>query len=139
MKVTMVLCFAAFMSLGWMTQTADEAEYEKWMQTVNVTMGSLRTNIQGKVADGTAKDAATLAGIFKKSEEFWKARKKDDAIEWSQKAAAAAGEIEAAAKANDFEKAGTSVRGLFGNCAGCHNAYREKTPEGGYRFKPPTQ
>ncbi len=135
MKVTMVLVFAAFMSLGSMTQTADEKEYEKWMQAVNVTMGSLRTNIQGKVPEAAAKDAATLAEIFKKSEDFWKARKKDDAIEWSKKAAAAAGEVEAAAKANDFEKAGTSLRGLFGNCAGCHNAYREKTPEGTYRFK----
>ena len=139
MKVTIALLFAAFMSLGWTMQSADEQEYEKWMKTVNATMGSLRNNIQGKVADATAKDAATLVEVFKKSEEFWKGRKKDDAVEWSKKAAASAAEVEAAAKANDFEKAGASARAMFGNCAGCHNASREKTPEGGYRFKPQTQ
>jgi cytochrome c556 len=139
MKITIALFFAVSMSFGWLTQSADEQEYEKWMKTVNATVGSLRTNIQGKLPDAAAKDAATLAEIFKKSEEFWKGRKKDDAVEWSKKAAAAAAEIETAAKANDFDKAGTSARGMMGNCAGCHNAYREKIPEGGYRFKQPTQ
>jgi cytochrome c556 len=135
MKVTIVLLFAAFLSFGGARQSADEQEYEKWMKTVNATMGSLRNNIQGKVSDAAAKDAATLVEVFKKSEEFWKGRKKDDAVDWSHKAAVAAGEVETAAKASDFEKAGTSLRAVFGNCAGCHNAYREKTPEGGYRFK----
>jgi cytochrome c556 len=139
MKVTIALFFAAFMSFGWMMQSADEQEYEKWMKTVNATMGSLRNNIQGKAGDAAAKDAATLAEVFKKSEEFWKGRQKDDAVEWSKKAAAAAAEVEAAAKANDFEKAGTSLRAVLGNCAGCHGAYREKTPEGGYRFKQQTR
>jgi cytochrome c556 len=139
MKITIALFFAVSMSFGWLTQSADEQEYEKWMKTVNATVGSLRTNIQGKVPEAAAKDAATLAEIFKKSEEFWKGRKKDDAVEWSKKAAAAAAEIEAAAKANDFDKAGTSARAMMGNCAGCHTAYREKNPEGGYRFKQPTQ
>lgn len=135
MKVTIVLLFAAFLSFAGTRQTADEAEYTKWMKTVGATMGSLRTNIQGKVADGTAKDAATLVDVFKKSEAFWKGRKKDDAVEWSKNAATAASEIEAAAKANDFDKAGNSARALFGNCAGCHNAYREKAPDGSYHFK----
>jgi cytochrome c556 len=135
MKVTIVLLFVAVVSFGSLRQSADEAEYTNWMKTVNATMGSLRNNIQGKVSDGAAKDAAILVDVFKKSEAFWKARKKDDAVEWSKNAATAAGEVEAAAKASDFEKAGTSLRAVFGNCAGCHNAYREKTPEGGYRFK----
>jgi cytochrome c556 len=139
MKVTIVLLFAAVVSLGALRQSADEVEYEKWMKTVNATMGSLRNNLQGKASEAAAKDAATLVEVFKKSEAFWKGRKKDDAVEWSQKAAAAAGEVETAAKASDFEKAGTSLRAVFGNCAGCHNAYREKTPEGGYRFKQATQ
>jgi cytochrome c556 len=137
MKATIVLLFIAFLGVGGSRQAADEAEYTQWMKTVNTTMGSLRNNIQGKVSDGAAKDAATLVAVFKKSEEFWKGRKKDDAVDWSHKAAVAAGEIETAAKASDFEKAGGGMRALFGNCAGCHNAYREKTPEGGYRFKQP--
>jgi cytochrome c556 len=135
MKVTIVLLFAAVVSFGALSQSAEEQEYEKWMKTVNATMGSLRNNLQGKASEAAAKDAATLVEVFKKSEAFWKGRKKDDAVEWSQKAAAAAGEIETAAKASDFDKAGTSARAMFATCQGCHAAYREKIPEGGYRFK----
>src|SRR5262249_48609872 len=135
MKLLVVLLFAAFTSFGWLTQSADEQEYGKWMKTVNATMGSLRTNVQGKNADETAKAAATLVDVFKKSEDFWKGRKKDDAAEWSKKAWTAAGEVEAAAKANDFDKAMASMRNIGGTCAACHTAYREGSRETGYKFK----
>jgi cytochrome c556 len=135
MKVTIVLLFAAVIGFGSLRQSADEQEYEKWMKTINATMGSLRNNLQGKASEAAAKDAATLVEVFQKSEAFWKGRKKDDAVEWSQKAAVAAAEVETAAKASDFEKAGTSLRAVFGNCQGCHTAYREKAPDGSYRFK----
>ena len=135
MKLLVVLFFAAFASFGWLGQSADEAEYEKWMKTINATMGGLRTNIQEKKGDEVAKGAATLVDAFKKSEEFWKGRKKDDAVEWSKKAWTAASEVETAAKAGDFDKAGTSLRGVFPNCQACHAAYREGSRETGYKFK----
>ena len=135
MKLIVVLLFAAFTSIGWLGQSADEAEYGKWMKTVNATMGSMRTNIQEKKADETAKGAATLVEAFKKSEEFWKGRKKDDAVEWSKKSWTAASEVEAAAKAGDFDKAGTALRAVFPNCQACHTAYREGSRETGYKFK----
>ena len=135
MKLIVVLFFAVFASFGWLTQSPDEQEYEKWMKTINATMGGLRTNIQEKKADETAKGAATLVDAFKKSEEFWKGRKKDDAVEWSKKAWTAASEVEAAAKAGDFDKAGTSLRADFPNCQACHTAYREGSREAGYKFK----
>ena len=137
MKLITVLLFAGVTGFGMFGQTPDEQEFEKWMKTVNATMGTLRTNLQGKAATESAADAAKLAEIFKKSEQFWQTRKKDDAVDWSKKAAAAALEIEAAAKANDFDKAGAAMRSLFGNCAGCHTAYRERGPDGSYRFKQP--
>ncbi len=102
-------------------------------------MGSMRNNIQGKLADETAKDAAKLADVFKKSEAFWAGLKKDDAVEWSKKAATAATEIETAAKASDFEKAGAKMKSLFANCSACHNAYRERLPDGSYSFKQQAQ
>lgn len=135
MKLIVVLLFAVCTSFGWLAQSPEEQEFGKWMKTVNATMGGLRTNIQEKKAEETAKGAATLVDAFKKSEEFWKGRKKDDAVEWSKKAWTAASEVEAAAKAGDFDKAGTALRGVFPNCQACHTAYRERTPEGGYKFK----
>jgi cytochrome c556 len=135
MKLIVVLFFAVFASFGWLAQSPEEEQFDKWMKTVGATMGKLRKDIDAKAGDEVAKDAATLAGIFKQAEEFWKGRKKDDAVEWSQKAATAAGEIEAAGKAGDFEKAGAGVRTLFANCSACHKIHREQLPEGGYRIK----
>src|SRR6185436_20295555 len=103
MKLIVVLLFAVFASFSLLAQSPEEAEYGKWMKTINATMGSMRTNIQEKKADETAKGAATLVEAFKKSEDFWKGRKKDDAVEWSKKAWTAASEVEAAAKAGDFD------------------------------------
>ena len=135
MKLTVVLLFAMLTGFGWWAQSPEEQEYSKWMKTINATMGSMRTNIQEKKADETAKGAATLVEAFKKSEDFWKGRKKDDAVEWSKKAWTAASEVEAAAKAGDFDKAGTSLRAVFPNCQACHTAYREGSRETGYKFK----
>ncbi len=134
-KLIAALLLAVFASFGLMAQSNEEQEFEQWMKTAGATMGSIRKNIEGKLAEETAKDAARLADVFKKSEQFWTGRKKDDAVEWSKKSVAAAHEIEAAAKASDFEKAGAGVRGMFANCAACHNVYRERLPDGSYRFK----
>jgi cytochrome c556 len=135
MKLMAVMFVVLFASLGMLAQSNEEQEYEKWMKQAGATMGALRKGIDAKQAEEVAAGAATLNGIFKKSEQFWTGRKKEDAVEWSKKSAAAAAEIEAAAKAGDFEKAGAGMRGLFGNCSGCHTAYRERLPDGSYRFK----
>ncbi len=135
MKIVVVLLFLAGMSFNWLAQTPEEQEYQKWMRTVNATMGSLRTNIKDQSADAAAKDAAVLVDIFKKSEKFWAGRKKDNAVEWSKQAAAAASEVEAAAKAKEFAKAGAAAGKLYPFCASCHGVYREKLPDGTYRFR----
>jgi cytochrome c556 len=139
MKLSVVLIFAMAMGFGVLGQSADEAEYEKWMKMVGATVGPLRKNIEAKNAEETAKGAATLVECFKKSETFWAGRKKEDGVEWSRKSMTAAAEIEKAAKAGEFEKVGESAKTFFGSCAGCHTAYREKLPEGGYRFKQASQ
>lgn len=139
MKISVVLVFAVLMTLGVLAQSADEAEYGTWMKTVGATVGPLRKNIEAKNAEETAKGAATLVECFKKSEAFWAGRKKEDGVEWSRKSMTAAAEMEKAAKANEFEKVSENAKAFFGSCAGCHTAYREKLPEGGYRFKQATQ
>jgi cytochrome c556 len=135
MKLTAVLFVALFASLGLLAQSGDEQEYEKWMKQTGSTMGALRKSVEAKQAEEVAAGAATLAEIFKKSEQFWAGRQKEDGVEWSKKSAAAAAEVEAAAKAGDFEKVGAGMKSLFGNCSACHTAFREKLPDGSYRFK----
>ena len=135
LKLFAVTCLTALASFGLLAQANDEKDLDQWMKTAGATIGSLRKNIEGKQAEAAAKDAATMGEVFKKTEHFWAARKKDDAVEWAKKAAAAAAEVEAAAKASDFEKAGAGLKGLFGNCAACHTAYRERLPDGSYRLK----
>ena len=135
LKLFAVLACVIFAGVVTLAQTPEEQEYDKWMKTVQATMGSIRTNLQGQKKDETAQDAATLVATFKNVEKFWVARKKDDAVDFAKKAGAVAAEVETAAKAGDFEKAGTTLRGIAVFCTGCHTAYRERYDDGTFRAK----
>jgi cytochrome c556 len=135
MKLSLVLLLAVFTAFAATPQTPEEQEFAGWMKTAQATAGSLRKNIEAKAAEDVTKDAAKMEEVFKKTEEFWTKRKTEDAVKWSQQAHAAAKEVAESAKMGDWEKASTSLRSLMGNCAACHNAHRERLPEGGYKIK----
>jgi len=135
MKILLVLLLAVFTVFATAPRAQEEEEHAGWMKAAQATAGKLRTNIGNKAADDVATDAEKMVEVFKKCEEFWTKRKIEDAVKWSQQSQAAAKEIAEAAKGGDMEKASTSLRGLMGNCAACHGAHREKSPEGGYKIK----
>ncbi len=135
MKLSLVLLLAVFTVFAAAPQTPEEQEFAGWMKTAQATAGSLRKNIEAKAAEDVAKDAAKMEEVFKKSEEFWTKRNTEDAVKWSQQSQSAAKEVAGAAKSGDWEKASASLRNVMGNCAACHNAHREKLPEGGYKIK----
>ena len=113
----------------------DEKEHEAAMKSAGATMGHLRKSLEAKAADDIATDASKLEAIFLLSEKFWKERKTDDAVKWSQDALAASKELSAAAKANDMDKAATAAKAVGATCMACHTAHREKLAEGGYKIK----
>lgn len=134
MKLLLVLLFAAFTVFA-VTPPPDEQAFVAAMKTMLPTQGSLRKNIEAKNAEGVKADAAKLEGIFKTSEEFWKERKADDAVEWSKTGKDGAAEISKLAGAGEWDKIPDAQKKVGSTCSACHNAHREKLPEGGYKIK----
>ncbi|HEY7446400.1 MAG TPA: hypothetical protein VH701_28515, partial [Vicinamibacterales bacterium] len=63
------------------------------------------------------------------------ARKAEDAIASARTAVAAAGNAAKAAAANNMTALAEATKVLNGTCMGCHNAHRERLPDGTYRIK----
>jgi len=133
MKLVLVLLFAVFTVFA--VTPPDEQAFVAAMKTIMPTQGSLRKNIEAKNAEGVKADAEKLEAIFKTSEDFWKERKADDAVEWSKTGKAGAAEIGKLAAAGEWEKIPDAQKIVGSTCSACHNAHREKLPEGGYKIK----
>lgn len=112
-----------------------DADYEKMMKQIGAGAGNLRKLLDTKAADAAEAQADTLAKLLDDVEEFWKARKVEDAEKWAETASAHAGHIESAADAQDFAKAGEHLKLLMDTCQACHTKYRERLPDGSYQMK----
>ena len=135
MKLLLVLLFAGFAAFAAVPRSFDEQAFAAAMKTMMPTQGSLRKNIEAKNADGVKADAAKLEDIFKTSEEFWKERKADDAVEWSKQGKAGAAEIGKLAAAGDWDKIPDAQKKVGSTCSACHTAHREGSRESGYKIK----
>lgn len=135
MKLFLVMLFTAFATLAFAAVPQSEEEFVAAMKTVLPTSGSLRTNVTAKNAEATKADAEKLEKIFKTSEGFFAARKTQDAVDWSKQAKEAAAAIGKLAAAGEWEKIPDEQKKIQATCMACHNAHREKLPEGGYKIK----
>lgn len=135
MKLFLVLLFAAFTAFAAMPQPQNEEAFEAAMKKVLPTQGSLRKGIEAKDAEAVKKDAAALEAIFKTSEDFWKSRNTQDAVDWSVQAKSGAAEIAKYAGDGEWEKIPDAQKKIQSTCMACHTAHREKLPEGGYKIK----
>ena len=114
---------------------ATEQDHVKWMKTVQQVCGNLKKGIEAKDAEGAAKDAKTLVGSFKTVGAFYGDRNTADAVKISNDAETAAGDVEAAVAAKDFEKAAASFKAMMGTCGACHKVHREKNEDGTFKIK----
>jgi cytochrome c556 len=128
----MVLCLATTLATVAM---ADDQEFQGWMKKTGGTVGKLRKEVEAKAYPDVAKDATTLAEIFKDVEVYFAKSHTDDAVAMSQSAQAVAKQLASAATSGDADAVASSMKAVMGSCAGCHTAHREKLPEGGYKIK----
>jgi cytochrome c556 len=133
MKLFLVLLFAAFAVTANVAVT--EEQYMAAMKKVLPTQGSLKKGIEAKDAESVKKDAAVLEAVFKLSEDFWKERKAQDGVDLSIQAKQGAAEIGKLAGAGEWDKIPDAQKKVGATCMACHNAHREKLPEGGYKIK----
>ena len=135
MKLFLVTLLAAFAIVGFATVPQTEQDYEAAMKKVLPAQGNLKKGIEAKDAAAVKKEAAVLEAVFKLSEDFWKARKAQDAIDWSITAKQGAAEIGKLAGEGTWDKIPDAQKKVGGTCMACHTAHREKLPEGGYKIK----
>lgn len=112
-----------------------EEDYSKVMKEIGPLVQTLRKNVEAGNAADAGKNAARLEMLFGDSVSFWQARKTEDAIAAAKTAVTAAGDAAKAASANNMTALTEATRVLGGTCMGCHNAHRERLPDGTYRIK----
>jgi cytochrome c556 len=116
-------------------EALDEKQFQKLMKQVGKVSKDFKTNFEGKNGAALERDAATAAAAYRQMAGFWKTRKADDAAKWSEDSAAAATAMATAAKAGNWDNVKTHWNAVSRNCKGCHDTYREKLPDGGYKIK----
>ena len=124
----------AVQAQGMKTTIMSEADYSKIMKEVGSTNGGLRGAGAAPTEDNV-KAAQRLNVIFKDVQAYWEGKKVDDAVNFAKAAVAASDSLAKALSAKDEAGAGAAQKTLAGQCAGCHMAHREKTPEGTFKMK----
>jgi cytochrome c556 len=109
--------------------------YVKNMKDTNAAAQELRKNVEAKDYDAIAKQAATLKTLFESTQKFWEDRKADDAVAVAKSAGKAAEDLEAAAKGRNEEGVATAAKAVQGSCKTCHDAHRERLPDGSSEIK----
>jgi cytochrome c556 len=109
--------------------------YVKNMKETNAAAQELRKNLDAKNYDAIAKNAATLKTLFENTQSFWESRKMDDAVELAKNGGKAAGELETAAKSKNDDAVQAAAKTLNGTCKTCHDAHRERLPDGTSEIK----
>lgn len=117
--------------------TPEELEFQKIMRQVGPANTALRAAIDKSDAAAVKEQAAILDTAFTKTEAFWKARGKTDAVGWAVAARKDTDAIVSSVAAGNWESVKASAGPLGQNCASCHGAYRERLDDGSFRIKTP--
>jgi cytochrome c556 len=131
------LALGAVAVLGLTIVASEKApeSYVKNMKDTNVAAVELRKSVEVKNYDAAAKHAATLETLFANTLTFWESRKTDDAVGFAKAGIKAATDLEAAAKAKNEEAVAASAKELTATCKSCHDAHRERLPDGSSEIK----
>ena len=125
--MSLAICLIAF---GMIALTQEEADYQKWMKTTGATAGSLTKNLAAKNGEGATADAKKLQETFQQVHDFWHKKGVNDARQFAMDASSGFKEVGELASAGKFDDASAAQKKTMTNCAGCHNAHREKTADG---------
>jgi mono/diheme cytochrome c family protein len=112
-----------------------DADYQTWMKSNAAAVASLNKNLTAKAGDAAAMDAKTLQDNFTKVAAYWQGKNVADAIKFAQDAKAGFGQVADLAAAGKFDDAAAAMKTAQANCAGCHMAHRERSPDGTFKMK----
>jgi cytochrome c556 len=104
--------------------------YVAAMKTINTTNGAMRQHLAAKDYAALEGDAKTLKPALATTLKFWEDKKVEDAIAWAKAVAKATDDLEKGAKDKNDEAIGMAAKAIGSSCATCHNAHRDKQPDG---------
>ena len=111
------------------------ADYQRAMKGLGAAQMSLRGNVTTRNYDGVARDAATIKVSLVIAEQFWNARRAQDAMDFAKAGLKGATELETAANTRNDEGIATAQKAIGVACMGCHTAHRERLPDGTFEIK----
>lgn len=104
--------------------------YVAAMKTINSTNGALRGHVTAKDYAAIEGDAKALKAAFETTLKFWEEKKVENPIGWAKAVIAATDKLEKSAKDKDDEGIGMAQKAIGGSCMQCHNAHRDRQPDG---------
>jgi len=131
------LIAAAVVVFG-LTAIANEKPTEAYanaMKNLQSAQMAMRAAVTAKDYDAIAKAAATFKTSFEVTEQFWTAKKVDDAVAAAKAGAKGATDLAAAATAKNDEGVAAAQRAVAATCMGCHMAHRERLADGSFEIK----
>ena len=131
----LVLGAVALFGLTLVANEKPSEAYSKAMKDINAANMGLRAAVTAKDYDGIAKHAATIKASFDVVDQFWTAKKADDAIAAAKAGVKGATDLAAAATAKNDEGIAAAQRALGATCMGCHTARRERLADGSFEIK----
>lgn len=137
MRKSGLLVLGAVVLLG-LSVAANEkpsAAYVQAMKDIQSAQMGMRTAVTAKDYDAIAKHAATFKASFDAAEQFWTAKKADDAIQAAKAGVKGATDLAAAATAKNDEGIAAAQRAIGSTCNACHMAHRERLPDMTFEIK----
>ena len=128
-RLIVVLLAAAVCALP-----AEYPELTTWMKGMKTALAAVQA--PDAASNPKAVRAAERLGTsYENLIEFWRQQKVEGAVTISETGKTTAMELANALHSGNAEKAAALVKALGANCHSCHEAYREKLPDGRYRIK----
>ena len=109
--------------------------FSQIMKEVNGSVGEVKKAFDGGNKEAVASGGQKLEALFKEVEVFFAQKSTADAVEFAKNAQAGAKELLGEATSGTKAGAQAAFAKVTGSCKGCHDAHREKTPEGGFKIK----
>ena len=109
--------------------------YVAAMKTINATNGALRQHLAAKDYAAIEGDAKALKPALETTLKFWQDKKVEDATGWAKDVGKAADDLEKAAKDKNDEGIGMAVKTIGASCKTCHDAHRDRQPDGSSMIK----
>jgi cytochrome c556 len=115
--------------------TGEEENYQKLMKKIQPAFGALRTAVDKSDVDATTEQATALKEAFAETEAFWKAKGKNEPMQWAADARKQTEAILHDLPLGNWNGIKTQSAAVGQSCGTCHNAYRERFDDGSFRIK----